>query len=41
MSFEGKHHLWEVKNDDKLVIDAKEKISVIISDNLETANLAL
>jgi hypothetical protein len=33
-------HLWEVKPDDELVINAKNKISTTIRDNLETVKLA-
>lgn len=33
-------YLWEVKPDDELVINAKNKISTTIRDNLETVKLA-
>lgn len=35
-----KFHLWDVKIDDEIVINAKDKISVTIRDNLETIKLA-
>jgi hypothetical protein len=33
-------HLWDVKIDDEIVLNAKEKISETIRDNLETIKLA-
>mmetsp|Transcript_11716 Transcript_11716/g.17890 ORF Transcript_11716/g.17890 Transcript_11716/m.17890 type:complete len:139 (+) Transcript_11716:2128-2544(+) len=34
-------HLWDVKADDEIVMDAKEEVSGILADNLEVVRLAI